>query len=217
LIAALTYFPLFKGLTHFVNPALEQYQQKVPITVAATDCNFHIFIGPWSRQTPCDRAKDFLGKAGLSFTSVPAMGTEAVVTKIGDIELKGWDEPKYREALKTTGYPAKANLAEVNWVMTELLLVIMVIYVTMVYGPIAAFLVELFPARIRYTSMSLPYHIGNGWFGGMLPLLATSMVATAGNIYYGLWYPIWVSIMTVIVGALFVRETRHTRIHTEQL
>jgi MFS family permease len=215
LIAALTYFPLFKGLTHFVNPALEQYQAKTAITVSASDCNFHIFLGPWSRQTACDRAKDFLGKAGLSFTSLPAMAGEAVVTKIGDIELRGWDEPKYREALKTTGYPPKANLAEVNWVMAEILLIIMVIYVTMVYGPIAAFLVELFPARIRYTSMSLPYHIGNGVFGGMLPLLATAMVATAGNIYYGLWYPIWVAIMTVIIGTFFVHETRHTKIHSE--
>jgi MFS family permease len=215
LIAALTYFPLFKGLTHFVNPALEQYQAKTAITVSASDCNFHIFLGPWSRQTACDRAKDFLGKAGLSFTSLPAMAGEAVVTKIGDIELRGWDEAKYKEALKATGYPPKANLADVNWVMAELLLVIMVIYVTMVYGPIAAFLVELFPARIRYTSMSLPYHIGNGVFGGMLPLLATAMVATAGNIYYGLWYPIWVSIMTVIIGTFFVHETRHTKIHSE--
>ncbi len=215
LIAAVTYFPLFKGLTHFVNPTLEQYQAKTAITVSANDCNFHIFLGPWSRQTPCDRAKDFLGKAGLSFTSLPGMAGEAVVTKIGDFEIRGWDEAKFKDALKTSGYPPKANLADVNWVMTELLLVIMVIYVTMVYGPIAAFLVELFPARIRYTSMSLPYHIGNGWFGGMLPLLATAMVATAGNIYYGLWYPIWVSVMTVIIGTFFIHETRHTKIHTE--
>jgi ATP/ADP translocase len=107
------------------------------------------------------------------------------------------------------------NLSKVNWVMAELLLVIMVIYVTMVYGPIAAFLVELFPSRIRYTSMSPPYHIGNGWFGGMLPLLATAMVAKAGNIYHGLWYPIVVSIMTVIIGTLFVRETKDRRIHAE--
>src|SRR5262249_708827 len=189
IIAAVTYFPLFKGLTHFVNPALEAYQQKVPITVAATDCNFHIFIGPWSNQTPCDRAKDFLGKQGLSFESIPAVQGEAVVTKIGEIELKGWDPAKYAAALKQTGYPPKADSNAVNWVMTELILVIMVIYVTMVYGPIAAFLVELFPTRIRYTSMSLPYHIGNGWFRGMLPLLATAMVAASGDIYYALWYP----------------------------
>jgi len=215
LIAALTYFPLFRGLTHYVNPDLESYQERVPITVTATDCNFHIFIGPWSRQSACDKAKDFLGKAGLSFASVPAVTSDDVVTKIGDIEIKGWDETKFKEALKTTGYPAKADLAKVNWVMTELILVIMVIYVTMVYGPIAAFLVELFPARIRYTSMSLPYHIGNGWFGGMLPLLATAIVAKAGDIYYGLWYPIIVALITFVIGLFFLKETKDVKIHEE--
>jgi predicted MFS family arabinose efflux permease len=216
IIAAVTYFPLFKGLTHYVNPALERYQESTPITVAASNCSFHIFILPGvTVQTPCDRAKDFLGKAGVSFTSVPARPGEELVTTIGKIELKGWDEAKYKAALQSTGYPPKANLAEVNWVMAELLLVIMVIYVTMVYGPIAAFLVELFPANIRYTSMSLPYHIGNGWFGGMLPLLATAMVAAAGNIYYGLWYPIVVSVMTFVIGTFFVRETKDVRIHAE--
>jgi predicted MFS family arabinose efflux permease len=215
IIAALTYFPLFRGLTHYINPALEQYQETTQISVAASDCNFHIFLGPWSRQSACDRAKDFLGKAGLSFTSVPAEGGQDVVTRIGTIELRGWDEPKYQAALKATGYPPKADLTKVNWVMAEILLIIMVIYVTMVYGPIAAFLVELFPAKIRYTSMSLPYHIGNGWFGGMLPLLATAMVAKAGNIYYGLWYPIVVAVMTFIIGSLFIRETKDVRIHDE--
>ena len=214
-IAALTYFPLFKGLTHYVNPALEAYQVRVPIEVHASECNFHIFIGPWSKQTPCDRAKDFLGKAGLSFASLPAISGEPLVTKIGDTELHGWDEAKYKAALTATGYPAKADLGQVNWVMAELILVIMVIYVTMVYGPIAAFLVELFPTQIRYTSMSLPYHIGNGWFGGLLPLLATAIVAKAGNIYSGLWYPIIVSIMTVVIGLIFVREPKHVKIRDE--
>jgi MFS family permease len=214
-IAAVTYFPLFKGLTHYVNPALEAYQEKVPIEVHATDCNFHIFIGPWSKQTPCDRAKDFLGKAGLSFESLQAISGEPVVTKIGNIELRGWDEAKYKAALTSTGYPAKADLNQVNWFMAELILVIMVIYVTMVYGPIAAFLVELFPTQIRYTSMSLPYHIGNGWFGGMLPLLATAIVAKAGNIYSGLWYPIIVSVVTVVIGALFVNEPKHVKIRDQ--
>ena len=214
-IAALTYFPLFKGLTHYINPALESYQASTPISVAATDCNFHIFLGPWSKQTPCDRAKDFLGKAGLSFDSQPAVGGESVVTRIGPHEIHGWDEAKYKAALSSTGYPPKADLAQVNWVMAELILVIMLIYVTMVYGPIAAFLVELFPTQIRYTSMSLPYHIGNGWFGGMLPLLATAIVAARGNIYSGLWYPIIVSVMTLIVGALFIREPQHVKIRDE--
>jgi hypothetical protein len=215
LIAAATYFPLFRGLTHYVNPALEAYQKSTPISVAASDCNFHIFIGPWSRQSACDRAKDFLGKAGLSFESIAAISGEDVVTKVGNIDLHGWDQKKYEAALKTTGYPPKADPGKVNWVMAELILILMVIYVTMVYGPIAAFLVELFPAKIRYTSMSLPYHIGNGWFGGMLPLLATAIVAKVGNIYAGLWYPIIVSIMTFLIGGVFVRETKDVKIHAE--
>jgi MFS family permease len=216
LIAAVTYFPLFRGLTHYVNPALESYQRRTPITVAATDCNFHIFIGPWSRQTDCDKVKDFLGKSGLSFASTPSLpGQPAVMTRVGDHEIAGWDEKQFKSVLASTGFPTKADPAQVNWVMTELILVLMVIYVTMVYGPIAAFLVELFPARIRYTSMSLPYHIGNGWFGGLLPLVATAMVARAGNIYFGLWYPIVFALMTFVIGSIFLHETRHVKIHEE--
>ena len=210
LLAAVTYFPLFKGLTHYVNPALEAASAKTAISVAAKDCNFHLFVGPWSKFSDCDKAQDFLTKQGISFTAttLPATAPDAVVTKIGDTEIRGWDENKYKDALKSAGFPAKADPAQVNWVMTELILVIMVLYVTMVYGPIAAFLVELFPARIRYTSMSLPYHIGNGWFGGMLPLTATAMVAATGNIYYGLWYPIVVAVMSLVIGTLFLRETK---------
>jgi MFS family permease len=207
-IAAITYLPIFKALTHSVNPALERYAASTPISVAADDCSFHIFVTSNTRFTPCDRAKDFLTKSGLSFTSVPAVPGEAVVTRIGNVELKGWDEAKYKEALAQTGYPAKADPAAINYPITLLLLVILMLYVTMVYGPIAAVLVELFPTRIRYTSMSLPYHIGNGWFGGMLPLLATAIVAAEGNIYAGLWYPIAVAAMTVVVGALFLRDTK---------
>jgi hypothetical protein len=137
-----------------------------------------------------------------------------VVTTIGTTRIEGWDQKKLEATLKDTGYKSGADKSQVNWFMAELILVIMVIYVTMVYGPIAAFLVELFPTKIRYTSMSLPYHIGNGWFGGMLPLTATAMVAATGDIYYGLWYPIVVSIMTLIIGALFLSETRHRDIRT---
>ena len=208
LIAALTFFPLFKGLTHYVNPALEQYAASTPITVAATDCKMHIFPTPKTRYSDCDKAKDFLTKSGLSFQSLPAEGGETVVTKIGSVEIKGWSEDKYKAALKTTGYPATFDKSALNWPMTILILFILVIYVTMVYGPIAAFLVELFPTRIRYTSMSLPYHIGNGWFGGMLPLLATAIVASRGNIYAGLWYPIIVALMSFVIGSLFIRETK---------
>jgi hypothetical protein len=146
---------------------------------------------------------------------VPAVEGKTVMTTIGNVTIDGHDEAKLKGALKDAGFPAKADPSQVNWVMAELILVIMVIYVTMVYGPIAAFLVELFPARIRYTSMSLPYHIGNGWFGGMLPLLATAMVAASGDIYYGLWYPIVVAAMTLVIGTLFLRETKDQKVRVD--
>src|SRR5262245_33250943 len=171
LIAAVTYFPLFQGLTHYVNPALEQYAAKTPISVTAPagNCNFHLFVGPWSTFSDCDKAKDFLTKQGLSFKSANGAAGEGLTIKIGDKELKGAsDEKAAAAALKDTGYPGPADKYKINFGMTLLILFIMLIYVTMVYGPIAAFLVEMFPTRIRYTSMSLPYHIGNGWFGGML-------------------------------------------------
>jgi MFS family permease len=215
LIAAVTYFPLFQGLTHYINPTLEEFSQKNVITVAANDadCKFHIFVGPWSKFSDCDRVKDFLTKQGLSFKSV-AGDPGKVTTTIGTEKIEGWDQPKLAATLKTAGAPPTADKTKVNWVMAEVILFIMVIYVTMVYGPIAAFLVELFPTRIRYTSMSLPYHIGNGWFGGMLPLTATAMVAATGDIYYGLWYPIVVAIMTVVIGSIFLRETKDRDIRT---
>jgi len=217
LIAALTYFPLFKALTHYVNPALEAYQAANPISVAAKDCQFHMFVGPWSRFSDCDKTADFLTKSGLSFTStdLPAGSTDSVIAKIGNTEIRGWDEAKYSAALKAGGYPASADKSKVNYPMTMLILVIMMIYVTMVYGPIAAFLVELFPTRIRYTSMSLPYHIGNGWFGGMLPLLVTALAAASGNIYYGLWYPIIVALMTVVIGFIFLRDHKDRDIESD--
>ena len=218
LIAALTYFPLFQGLTHYVNPALESFSAANPISVAAKDCNFHIFVGPWSKFSDCDKAKDFLTKAGLSFTStdLPAGSTDNVISKIGPTELKGFDPAVYNKALADLKYPKAADKNAINWGMTLLILFIMVIYVTMVYGPIAAFLVELFPTKIRYTSMSLPYHIGNGWFGGMLPLLATALVAAKGDIYYGLWYPIIVALMTVVIGFLFLKDTKGTNIVADE-
>jgi MFS family permease len=208
LIAAVTYFPLFGALTHYVNPALEEFQAKTTITVAANDCNFHLFVGPWSKFSDCDKAKDYLTKQGLSFKSVPAEAGKAVVTTIGATRIEGWDQKQLDEVLKAAGYQSGADKSKVNWFMTEVILVIMVIYVTMVYGPIAAFLVELFPTQIRYTSMSLPYHIGNGWFGGMLPLTATAMVAATGDIYYGLWYPIVVAVMSLVIGSFFLTETK---------
>ena len=215
-IAAITYFPLFQGLTHYVNPDLEAFAKANPITVTAdqSTCNFHIFVGPWSKFTDCDRAQDFLTKSGLSFKIAHAAGSKSVDMDIGGTKIQGWDNAKWTAALAAKGYPKAADPKKINWFMTELILVIMVIYVTMVYGPIAAFLVEMFPTKIRYTSMSLPYHIGNGWFGGMLPLLATAVVAAQGDLYAGLWYPIIVAVMTLVIGTLFLRDTKGVDITT---
>ncbi|HLL27746.1 MAG TPA: MFS transporter [Xanthobacteraceae bacterium] len=216
LIAAVTYFPLFAALTHYVNPGLEAFEQKNPIVLTAdhATCQFHLFVGPWSTFSDCDKAQDFLTKSGLSFKKEAGAAGSAPSVQIGATKVDGFDAKNWQAALDTAGAPKSADPKAINWVMAELILIIMVIYVTMVYGPIAAFLVELFPTKIRYTSMSLPYHIGNGWFGGMLPLTATALVAATGDIYYGLWYPIVVAVMTVVIGSLFLRETKDTNIVT---
>ena len=158
--------------------------------------------------------QDLLSKRSLSFETIEGTPGAKAITKINGVEIVGADEPKLVATLKGLNYPTAANPEEVNVPMLILLVFIQVIFVTMVYGPIAAFLVELFPARIRYTSMSLPYHIGNGWFGGMLPLTAAALVAAKGNIYAGLWYPVIVAAITFVIGLLFIRETRDHRIST---
>jgi MFS family permease len=206
-IAAITYVPLFHALRHAVNPALDEFSETTEITVADGDCTFRLFPLPNSNFSPCDKVKTFLTTAGISFKKVAAVPGESVVTRIGDVEIRGFDETKLNQTITAKGYP-KPLKSPANFGLALLILVIFVIYVTMVYGPIAAFLVELFPTRIRYTSMSLPYHIGNGWFGGLLPLTWTAMVASSGNIFQGLWYPIVVATMTVIVGGLFLRRAR---------
>ena len=230
LIAALTFFPLFKALTHYVNPALETFQNTTVITVAGNpaDETFNLFVGPWSKFSELDRVNDFFGKQGLNFNKVaPIEGKKVVATlqgknpttgQVTTTTIEGWSaasEAALKKALVDLGYPKEADKSRVNYPMTLLILFIMLIYVTMVYGPIAAFLVELFPTNIRYTSMSLPYHIGNGWFGGMLPLLATAMVAGTGDIYYGLWYPIVVAVMTLVIGTLFIRETKDHKVRVD--
>jgi MFS family permease len=205
LLAALTFIPIFKGLTLSVNPALAEFEQRASVTVAGDDCRFRIFARP---ATECDRARDFLTKAGVSYDSLAPEAGLAVVTTIAGRRLPGFDESGYREALAAAGYPATADPERINYPVTLLLLTVLMIYVTMVYGPIAAYLVELFPSRIRYSSMSLPYHIGNGWFGGFLPFLAAALVVLTGNVYYGLWYPIAIAAMSGIVGFFGLGETK---------
>jgi len=231
LIAALTFFPMFKALTHYVNPALEAFQNSTVITVAGNpkDETFNLFVGPWSKFSELDRINDLFGKQGLNFNKVaPEAGKMVVATiqgrnpttgQVTTTRIEGFSPASVATINKTLndlGFPKEADKSKVNYPMTLLILFVFLIYVTMVYGPIAAFLVELFPTNIRYTSMSLPYHIGNGWFGGMLPLIATAMVALHGNIYYGLWYPIIVALVTVVIGALFLKETKDRDISTYQ-
>jgi MFS family permease len=213
LLAAATYFPIYRAMTHFGNPALERFANRTSIRLTSTDCRIHLFPNPKTNYSDCDRVQDFLSKRSLSYETAEGAPGAKVVTRIGDTVIEGWDEAKLSAALKSLGYPAAANPADIRVPILILLVFIQVIYVTMVYGPIAAFLVELFPTRIRYTSMSFPYHIGNGWFGGMLPLTATALVAANGNIYAGLWYPVVVAALSLVIGAIFIRETKDHKIH----
>jgi MFS family permease len=227
LLAAVTYFPIFKGITHFANPAIETAAANSPVRVVADPESCHFQFDPVGKKKfvqSCDIAKAALAKAGVPYQNErSAVGSIALVrigtTDVASFEggvMSAGDFKKASEQfskdlggkLKAAGYPTKADPAQINYPVVLLLLVILVVYVTMVYGPIAAWLVELFPARIRYTSMSLPYHIGNGWFGGFLPTVAFALVALTGDIYYGLWYPIIVALGTFVIGALFLPETR---------
>lgn len=232
LLAALTYFPIFKAITQYGNPDVFAAQIKNPVTVVAdpAQCSFQFDpVGKAKFTSSCDIAKGSLAKRAIPYSNeVGAPGSLAQI-KIGDKVVASYEgtglapaDGKAKSAefdkvlnagLKDAGYPAKADPDKINYPMLVLLLTILVLYVTMVYGPIAAWLVELFPARIRYTSMSLPYHIGNGWFGGFLPTTAFAMVAATGDIYYGLWYPIGVAVLTFVVGVFFLPETRNRDIH----
>ncbi|HWX26283.1 MAG TPA: MFS transporter [Steroidobacteraceae bacterium] len=227
LLAVLTYFPLFEALTRYANPALYAAQAAAPVTVIADpgQCSFQ--FDPIGKNTfdstSCDIAKSFLAKAGVSYKRIDAApGTIAQISS-GTSTLTAPDpkvvtgkerkaaiaafQKETKAVLSAAGYPDKANPEAINKPMVVLILFVLVLYVTMVYGPIAALLVELFPTRIRYTAMSLPYHIGNGWFGGFLPTTAFAMVAATGDIYYGLWYPIVVAGATLIIGLFFLPET----------
>jgi MFS family permease len=293
LVAALTYFPLFKALTNAANPALAKAQASAPVTLVAdqSECSFQFNpTGTAKFTSSCDIAKQLLASSSVNYENAGGAAGSLAVIKVGDTEIKSYSPSKITEAdfpaakeaatkskeaaikkvedlkagalatkeeqdklkdaekalkeataglaafdkdpkaatvkvvegqfkkavgaaLKTAGYPAKADPAQLNKPLIVAILTLLVIYVTMVYGPIAAMLVEMFPTRIRYTSMSLPYHIGNGWFGGLLPTTAFAIVAQTGNIYNGLWYPIIVASATFVIGLLFVRETKDVDIY----
>jgi hypothetical protein len=237
LIAALTYFPIFGAITHYANPALETALKNSPVVVVAdpATCHFQFNLtGTKKFPSSCDIATGILTASSVSYTKVDAPAGSLALVKIGDKEYTSFNasmdtaglnfdvDSKAKEAamkkevggaIKAAGYPAKADSAQINKPMVVALLFLLVLYVTMVYGPIAAMLVEMFPTRIRYTSMSLPYHIGNGWFGGLLPTTAFALVAYKGDIYYGLWYPIVIALITVVIGTLFVKETKDNDIY----
>ena len=234
LLAVLTYFPLFKALTNAANPDLAAAQAANSVTVTANPAECSFGGNPVARdidfRTSCDIAKRYLAQQSVSYENAvgagPAtvkIGQKVIAAPAGVVEGGKFDatsaaaiaafKKEVSDTLKADGYPAKADPAKVNWPITIAILTVLVIYVTMVYGPIAAALVEMFPTRIRYTSMSLPYHIGNGWFGGLLPTTAFAIVASTGNMYNGLWYPIIVAGMTLVIGTLFVRETKDVDIY----
>ena len=231
-LAAVTYFPAFRALTHYANPALEAAVATAPVTVVANpgDCSFQFDpVGKKAFTRSCDVAKSALATAGVPYSNEPAesaagltrvrIGNGANANSVDSFEgatLSAKDfktqtdafRAKLKEALTAAGYPPKADPARVNRPMVILVCTYLVLLVTMVYGPIAAWLVEMFPTRIRYTSMSLPYHIGNGWFGGFLPVTSFAIVAATGDIYRGLWYPVAVAALTAVIGTLFLKETR---------
>jgi len=234
-LAAVTYFPVFKGITHFANPALESAVALHPVTVLAdpADCSFQFDpVGKKTFSNSCDVAKTALAKAGVPYVNEASpvgtvasvrigVGSDAVIVP----SFRGEDMPKtdfkpatetfgaaLKQELKMAGYPGKADLTQVNYPMVVALCTWLMVLVAMVYGPIAAWLVELFPARVRYTSMSLPYHLGNGWFGGFLPTISFALVAASGNIYQGLWYPIIVAAVTAVIGAFALQETHRSRV-----
>lgn len=237
LIAALTYFPIFQGLTHFANPALETALKNSKVVVVADPSSCQFQFNPTGQKkftSSCDIAKQALSASSINYENQAAPAGTVASIRIGDKVIQSFDaqltpdglnfdadskkkeaafKKEVAEAVKAAGYPAKADPEQINKPMVFLLLLILVIYVTMVYGPIAAMLVEMFPTRIRYSSMSLPYHIGNGWFGGLLPTTSFALVAFQGDIYYGLWYPIIVALATCVIGLLFVKETVHNDIY----
>jgi MFS family permease len=229
-LAVLTYFPIFKAITHYANPALEAAIAKAPVTVIAdpAECSFQFNpVGTASFTSSCDIAKTSLVRRSVPYHNETAPAGTIATIKVGDVSIPSFDgkaadaaakravfEKSLGDTVTAAGYPTRADPAQIDKVMTTLLLIVLVIYVTMVYGPIAAMLVELFPTKIRYTSMSLPYHIGNGWFGGFLPTTSFAIVAATGDIYSGLWYPIIIAAMTFCIGMLFVKETKDVDITT---
>ena len=212
LLATALYFPIFKSLAHYANPAIDHASRQAPITVVAdpATCTFQFDpVGKAKFDSPCDKVKTFLVKQGLPYSSVAAPAGSTVQVSVGDVKLDGFDEAALRGAITLAGYPQQADMQQINKPMIVALIVGLIIISAMCYGPLAALMVELFPTRIRYTSMSLPYHIGNGWFGGFLPTVSFALVVYTGDIFYGLWYPVLITGVSLVVGMICLRETKN--------
>ncbi|WP_434589776.1 MHS family MFS transporter [Pseudomonas sp. R4-83] len=212
LLATALYFPIFKSLAHYANPAIDLASRQAPITVTAdpATCTFQFDpVGKAKFDSPCDKVKTFLVKQGLPYSSVAAPAGSGVQVSVGDVKLDGFDEAALRGAITLAGYPQQADMQQINKPMIVALIVALIIISAMCYGPLAALMVELFPTRIRYTSMSLPYHIGNGWFGGFLPTVSFALVVYTGDIFYGLWYPVLITGVSLVVGMICLRETKN--------
>jgi len=225
-LAIVTLFPIFHGLTHYANPALELAQKTHPVVVVAdpAECSFQFDpVGKARFSSSCDVVKTALVRAGVPYANEAAPTGTLAVVRIGDEVMPSFDGTslatpelrarsaafggELRAALSQAGYPASADPAHVDYPMLLLILILLTAYGPLVYSSLAAWLVELFPPRIRYTSLSLPYHIGNGWFGGFVPTVAFALIAYTGNIYQGLWYPLSVAVLSLVVGGLFLHET----------
>jgi MFS family permease len=205
LLAAATYIPLFQALTHFANPALEAAMISAPVTIESNQCQTRFFDGP---QNDCERVKDFLVAQGITHRVDRSASSPTVLTRVGSATVAGFDQSGLAKALKESGYPEKADLAAINRPMTVLILFVLAFYVCMTYGPLAAYLVELFPARIRYTSMSMPYHLGTGYFGGFMLYFATLIASATGDIFDGLWYAVIIAVASLIIGFFVLPETK---------
>ncbi len=229
LLAALTYMPIFHGITHFANPALERAQETAPVRVSADpeECSLQFNpVGTSAFTSSCDVAKSALVKRGVPYENEALPAGSAAQIHVGGAVIASYDakakgakekaaafDAALTAVLAQARYPAKADPTEINAPMVVLLIGVLVIFAALTYGPIAAMLVELFPARIRYSSLSLPYHIGNGWFGGFMPPIAFAVIAATGNIYDGLWYPIIIAGICFVIGVIFLPETKDREIH----
>jgi nitrate/nitrite transporter NarK len=218
LAAAVLLIPLFKGLTHYANPQLAGAARANPVVVAADPhtCGFQFDpLGQRKTSSACDRAKALLSTMGVPYTNSTLPAGSGIEIRVGSRRISGFDAKAIQSALTTANYPTRADPAQMNIGMLLVLLTVLIALVPLSYAPLAAALVEMFPTRIRYTALSVPYHLGVGWVGGMVPTVAFSLVVATGNIYYGLWFPVTVVSLSFVIGMCFMKENRGRDLHSD--